>query len=97
MEVFSSASTAAARSRVPSERVGYREVGASHSFGRRRGIASAVDTLLFFALAFAGTAVPWVTLAVGDYGAKLAMALVMLVPFRALMPVIRAKAERVGA
>ncbi len=60
-------------------------------------IASAVDTLLFFALAFAGTAVPWVTLAVGDYGAKLAMALVMLLPFRALMPMIRAKAERAGA
>ena len=61
-------------------------------------IASAVDTLLFFGLAFAGTAVPWMTLAVGDYGAKLAMSLVMLIPFRALMPVIHAKAvERAGA
>ena len=48
-------------------------------------IASAVDTALFFGLAFAGTQVPWVTLALGDYGVKLAMALAMLLPFRALM------------
>ncbi|MGF1607907.1 MAG: queuosine precursor transporter [Kiloniellales bacterium] len=48
-------------------------------------IASAVDTALFFGLAFAGTAVPWVTLALGDYAVKLAMALAMLLPFRALM------------
>ena len=55
-------------------------------------IASAVDTALFFALAFAGTAVPWVSLGVGDYLAKLAMALALLIPFRALMPVIRMRA-----
>ncbi|MEM7226327.1 MAG: queuosine precursor transporter [Pseudomonadota bacterium] len=55
-------------------------------------IASAVDTALFFALAFAGTAVPWVTLGVGDYAAKLAMAVVLLIPFRALMPAIRMRA-----
>ena len=48
-------------------------------------IASAVDTALFFAIAFAGTAVPWVTLGLGDYAVKLAMALAMLLPFRALM------------
>ncbi len=46
---------------------------------------SAVDTALFFSLAFAGTDVPWVTLAIGDYGAKLAMALVLLGPFRAIV------------
>ena len=40
---------------------------------------------MFFALAFAFTPVPWVTLALGDYGVKLAMALLLLLPFRALM------------
>lgn len=44
-------------------------------------IASALDTALFFAIAFAGTSVPWVTLAVGDYAVKLVLALIMLVPF----------------
>jgi len=44
-------------------------------------IASALDTVLFFSLAFAGTPVPWVTLAIGDYFVKLGLALVMLVPF----------------
>ena len=48
-------------------------------------LASALDTALFFSLAFAGTAVPWVTLAFGDYGVKLAIAVAMLVPFRVLM------------
>ncbi len=48
-------------------------------------IASALDTILFFALAFAGTGLPWTTWALGDYGVKLALALVMLIPFRALM------------
>jgi uncharacterized PurR-regulated membrane protein YhhQ (DUF165 family) len=49
-------------------------------------LASAIDTALFFALAFAGTGLPWVTWAIGDYGVKLAMALALLIPFRALMP-----------
>lgn len=47
-------------------------------------IASAIDTAIFFSLAFIGTGVPWVTLAVGDYSAKMFMALVLLIPFRAL-------------
>lgn len=51
-------------------------------------LASTLDTLVFFALAFAGTAVPWVTLALGDYAVKLLVALVMLLPFRALMAVL---------
>lgn len=51
-------------------------------------LASALDTVLFFGLAFAATGLPWVTWALGDYGAKLAMAVVLLVPFRALMTVI---------
>lgn len=45
-------------------------------------VGSTVDTALFFSLAFAGTAVPWVTLAVGDLGVKLALALLALAPFR---------------
>lgn len=52
-------------------------------------LASALDTAVFFALAFAGTGLPWVTWAVGDYGVKLAMALTLLIPFRALMGTIR--------
>lgn len=51
-------------------------------------LASAVDTFLFFSLAFAGTVVPWQTLAMGDYGVKLALALFMLLPFRILMRVV---------
>lgn len=48
-------------------------------------IGSAVDTVLFFAIAFAGTAVPWITLAAGDFAVKVMMALVLLLPFRALL------------
>lgn len=59
-------------------------------------LASALDTALFFSLAFAGTGLPWITWGIGDYGVKLAMALGLLIPFRALMPRIadfaRAKA-----
>ncbi|MEM7053768.1 MAG: queuosine precursor transporter [Pseudomonadota bacterium] len=44
-------------------------------------VGSAVDTALFFALAFYATGVPWITLAIGDYGVKLAIALVMLLPW----------------
>jgi len=48
-------------------------------------LASAVDTALFFSIAFAGTELPWVTWALGDYAAKLAMAAALLVPFRAFV------------
>ena len=48
-------------------------------------IASALDTALFFTLAFAFTGLPWITWGIGDYGVKLAVAGVMLVPFRVLM------------
>jgi queuosine precursor transporter len=48
-------------------------------------LASALDTALFFSIAFYGTDVPWVTLGIGDYGVKLVLALAMLIPFRALM------------
>lgn len=52
-------------------------------------LASAIDTALFFGIAFAGTEVPWVTLAIGDYGVKIAIALLMLIPFRMLMGATR--------
>jgi len=45
-------------------------------------IGSLVDTALFFALAFWGTTMPWVTLAIGDYGVKVAIALALLLPWR---------------
>jgi uncharacterized PurR-regulated membrane protein YhhQ (DUF165 family) len=48
-------------------------------------LGSIVDTALFFSLAFAGTEVPWVTLALGDLLVKLALAVFFLAPFRALM------------
>ena len=47
--------------------------------------ASAVDTALFFCLAFAGTGLPWITLGIGDFAVKLAMAAILLIPYGALM------------
>lgn len=46
---------------------------------------SIVDTALFFSLAFVGTGLPWITLALGDLGVKLLMALLALAPFRAAL------------
>ena len=54
-------------------------------------VASALDTAIFFAGAFAMTQVPWVQLALGDYAAKLAMAALLLVPFRALIRLLPAE------
>ena len=48
-------------------------------------VASVLDTVLFFSLAFAFTEVQWVRLAIGDYGVKIAVACAMLIPFRLLM------------
>jgi len=50
---------------------------------------SAIDTAIFFSIAFAGTGVPWVTIAIGDLGIKLAIALGLLLPFRALIFLIK--------
>ena len=50
---------------------------------------SAVDTALFFSLAFAFTEVPWVTLALGDFAVKLVMAALLLVPFRLAIAWVR--------
>ena len=46
---------------------------------------SMVDTFLFFSISFLGTGVPWITLAFGDLFVKLAMAFLMLIPFRLLI------------
>ncbi len=54
--------------------------------------ASVLDTAIFFSLAFAGTDVPWVTLALGDFGVKLAIALFALLPFRIALALVRPSA-----
>lgn len=48
-------------------------------------MGSVLDTALFFSLAFAGTELPWVTLAIGDLGVKLLLAVLALAPFRAVI------------
>ena len=52
-------------------------------------IGSIIDTFLFFSIAFYGTEVPWVTLALGDLTVKLIIALLMLIPFRFLIKRIK--------
>lgn len=52
-------------------------------------LGSIVDTALFFSIAFAGTGLPWITWALGDFGAKMVMAGCLLIPFRLLMPALR--------
>lgn len=54
--------------------------------------ASVLDTAIFFTLAFAGTDMPWVTLALGDFGVKLAIALFALLPFRIALALVRPNA-----
>jgi hypothetical protein len=49
-------------------------------------VASVVDTGVFFFLAFAGTSLNWLQLAGGDLLVKAAMAVLLLVPYRALLP-----------
>ena len=48
-------------------------------------IGSVIDTALFFSIAFVGTQVPWMSLAVGDLAAKWGMALLLLAPYRAML------------
>jgi hypothetical protein len=48
-------------------------------------LGSVVDTAIFFALAFAGSGLPWVTWAIGDFCAKLVMIALLLYPFRILL------------
>ena len=53
-------------------------------------VASMIDTALFFSLAFAGTGQDWLLLALGDLGIKWLMALVLLAPYRAMLPRLHA-------
>jgi uncharacterized PurR-regulated membrane protein YhhQ (DUF165 family) len=49
-------------------------------------VASAVDTAVFFFLAFAGSGMDWLSLAAGDLAVKAVMAALLLAPYRALLP-----------
>ena len=52
-------------------------------------IGSTVDTFLFFSISFYGTGVPWVTLSLGDLAVKILVAIIMLIPFRILLKIIK--------
>ena len=51
-------------------------------------VGSALDTVLFFSIAFAGTGLPWHSWAFGDFVIKLILAGLLLPVFRALMALI---------
>ncbi|MCF7761345.1 MAG: queuosine precursor transporter, partial [Cephaloticoccus sp.] len=48
-------------------------------------VASIVDTAIFFSLAFAGSSISWLHLAIGDLAVKLAMAAALLPAYRGLI------------
>ena len=50
---------------------------------------SITDTFLFFSISFYSTGIPWVSLALGDFAAKLFITLIMLIPFRLLLHKIK--------
>ncbi len=45
-------------------------------------LCSLLDTILFFSIAFYGTDINWITLALGDFTVKLLVDFVVLLPFR---------------
>jgi uncharacterized PurR-regulated membrane protein YhhQ (DUF165 family) len=49
-------------------------------------VASTIDTAVFFFLAFAGSDMDWTLLAAGDLAVKALMAVLLLAPYRALLP-----------
>ena len=53
-------------------------------------IGSIVDTFLFFSISFYGTAMPWITLSLGDLTVKILVAFLMLIPFRLLLNTLKA-------
>tara|TARA_R100001143_G_scaffold63572_1_gene72093 strand:+ start:6885 stop:7556 length:672 start_codon:yes stop_codon:yes gene_type:complete len=57
-------------------------------------VGSALDTALFFSIAFMGTGLPWQTWALGDFVIKVAMATLLLPVFRALMTLLPAPTEK---
>ena len=48
-------------------------------------LAACLDTAVFWSIAFAGEPLPWVRWALGDLAVKLAMGVLMLLPFRLLL------------
>ncbi len=48
-------------------------------------VGSALDTAVFFTLAFAGTGLPWTTWALGDFAVKMIIAAASLLPYARLM------------
>ena len=57
-------------------------------------IGSTVDTFLFFLISFYGTNIPWFTLALGDLGVKIIVALIMLIPFRVIIIKLKDVSDR---
>jgi uncharacterized PurR-regulated membrane protein YhhQ (DUF165 family) len=53
-------------------------------------LASVIDTAIFFYIAFAGSEFDWLMLGAGDLAVKWAMALVLLAPYRAMLPHLQA-------
>ncbi len=53
-------------------------------------ISSIIDTFLFFSISFYGTGINWITLSFGDLVVKIFVALLMLIPFRLLLGVVKA-------
>ena len=52
-------------------------------------IGSTVDTFLFFGIAFYGTGISWLTLSLGDLTVKFIIAMLMLVPFKLLLDIVK--------
>ena len=52
-------------------------------------IGSTVDTFLFFSISFYATGAPWITLSLGDLLVKILVALIMLIPFRMLLKIVK--------
>ncbi len=48
-------------------------------------LAAVLDSIVFWGIAFAGTGGPWLSWAAGDLGVKLAVGVLMLLPFRLLI------------
>lgn len=48
-------------------------------------LGSALDTAIFFSVAFAGTGLPWTSWALGDFSVKMAVAVLSLLPYASLM------------
>lgn len=59
--------------------------------------AAVLDTAVFWGIAFAGSDLPWITWAVGDLAVKLAVGVLMLLPFRLLIGRSLARAEAAAA